>query len=343
MADLPVTVAVVNYRSGDDLSRCLPAVLADDLVAKVVVFDNGSGDDSIRYAEDLTDEDDRVRVIISAENLGLAGAVNRILPMVETPYLAVINPDVTPLDGWLEPLVGILEDRPDTAVACPLVLMEDTGRVNSAGQHVHVTGLGFNRLLGADPEKIPPEPHDVGGLHGAAFLVRTSLLESVGGWDDTGFLYHEDVALSWDVLLLGRRIVCVPASRVLHDYHLTMYPEKLYLLERNRWLLLASHLRRWRLVAIAPMLLLTELMVWGLALLRGPSFLRAKARSYRWLWRERDRIRSWRQRVFSRPVYDAANLYRHTRWAYLVDQFRVLGGERGESARKPPGGLPADL
>ncbi|MFQ5524126.1 MAG: glycosyltransferase family 2 protein, partial [Acidimicrobiia bacterium] len=86
MTDSRVTVAVVNYRSGDDLSRCLPAVLRDSLVARVVVFDNGSGDDSIRYAEDLTDEDDRMRVIISADNLGLAGAVNRILPMVETPY-----------------------------------------------------------------------------------------------------------------------------------------------------------------------------------------------------------------------------------------------------------------
>jgi GT2 family glycosyltransferase len=295
-----------------------------------------------RVAEDLTDEDNRVRVVVSADNLGLAGAVNRILPMVETPYLAVINPDVTPMDGWLEPLVEVLERQDDVAVACPLVLMEASGLVNSAGQHVHVTGLGFNRYLGAGPNKVDTAPHDVGGLHGAAFLIRTQLLETLGGWDDTGFLYHEDVALSWDVLLLGMRIVCVPASRVLHDYHLTMYPEKLYLLERNRWLLLLSHLSRGRLLAIGPALLLTELMVWGLALLRGPGFLRAKARCYRWLWSHRDEIAGWRDRVFSRPVYDAANLYRHTRWPYPLSQLRVLGGERGESARKPPGGLPAD-
>lgn len=343
MTDSRVTVAVVNYRSGDDLSRCLPAVLRDSLVARVVVFDNGSGDDSIRYAEDLTDEDDRMRVIISADNLGLAGAVNRILPMVETPYMAVINPDVTPLDGWLAPLVRVLEKNADAAVACPLVLMEASGRVNSAGQHVHVSGLGFNRHLGAEPARVGTEPHDVAGLHGAAFLIRTELLEALGGWDDTGFLYHEDVALSWDVLLLGKRIVCAPTSKVLHDYHLTMYPEKLYLLERNRWLLLLSHLRRARLAAISPALILTEVMVWGLALLRGPGFLKAKARSYRWLWRNRDKVRRWRDRVFSRHVYDAPNLYRHTRWSYPLSQIRALGGERGESARKPPGGLPADV
>ncbi len=241
-----------------------------------------------------------------------------------TDYLAVLNPDCTPLDGWLEPLVAALDSKPAAGVACPLVLVEGTDEVNSAGQHVHVTGLGFNRLLHARPEQVGLEPHLVGGLHGVAFLIRADLLRELGGWDQTGFLYHEDVALSWDLLLSGHDIVCVPASRVLHDYHLTMYPEKLYLLERNRWALLLSHLRVGRLVLLSPALILTELMVWGLALVRGSKFLRAKARGYTWVWAHRREIAAWRKRVLGRGTYDAVRLREGTRWSYPILQLGLL-------------------
>jgi GT2 family glycosyltransferase len=341
VGDSRVTVVIVNYRSGDDLAHCLSGVLATgEALSRVVVFDNASGDGSIDHAEGLAPTDDRLEVVRSESNLGLAAAVNEVLPGVTTEYLAVLNPDSTPLDGWLEPLVDYLDTHADAAVACPLVLMEGRGEVNSAGQHVHVTGLGFNRLLHARPDSIPKQPHPVGGLHGVAFLIRTELLRELGGWDSTGFLYHEDVALSWDVLLDGHDIVCVPESRVLHDYHLTMYPEKLYLLERNRWALLLSHLRWRRLVIMAPVLALTELMVWGLCLVRGRGFISAKTSAYAWVRDHRREIAEWRRRVFSRAIYDDSRLRQGTRWSYPLLQLGILGGERGESTRRPPGGLP---
>ena len=341
MGDSRVTAVVVNYRSGDDLNRCLPGVLAAGVgLTRVVVFDNDSGDESWRHVETLAESDNRVEIVLSKVNLGLAGAVNQILPTVTTDYLAVLNPDSTPLDGWLPPLVAALDSNAEAGAACPLVLVEESGEVNSAGQHVHVTGLGFNRLLHARPDDVGSDPHLVGGLHGVAFLIRTGLLRELGGWDQTGFLYHEDVALSWDLLLSGHDIVCVPTSRVLHDYHLTMYPEKLYLLERNRWALLLSHLRLGRLLLLSPALLLTEVMVWALALVRGMGFLRAKARAYGWVWGQRGAIAAWRVRVFARGSYDATRLRRATRWSYPILQLGVLGGERGQSSRQPPGGLP---
>lgn len=341
MADSSVTVVIVNYRSGDDLSRCLPGVLeAGSLLDRVVVFDNASGDESWREAEHFAKSDNRVEIIESTTNLGLAGAVNQILPTLTTEYLAILNPDSTPMQGWLDPLVAALNENGNAGAACPLILMEENGEVNSAGQHVHVTGLGFNRFLHARPGDVGIESHLVGGIHGSAFVVRTEMLRGLGGWDSTGFLYHEDVALSWDLALSGYDIICVPSSRVLHDYHLTMYPEKLYLLERNRWALLLSHLRAGRLLKIAPALILTELMVWGLSLIRGGRFIRAKLRSYRWIMEHRDEIAGWRQRVFSRGKYDTRRLRRHTRWTYPVNQIGILGRERGESSRQPPGGLP---
>jgi GT2 family glycosyltransferase len=336
-----VTAVVVNYQSGGHLEICLDRLLEEEgVLAKVIVVDNDSGDRSAEPARRRRDSGDRVELVESSLNRGLAGGVNLALDLVDTPYMAILNPDVAVRHGWLGPLVDLMGSDPTVGAACPLVLMMGTQRVNSAGQTIHVSGLGFNRMLGSRFEAAARPKHEVGGLHGAAFLIRTDLLRTMGGWDETGFLYHEDVALSWDIHLSGFRIVCVPSSVVDHDYHLTMYPEKLHLLERNRWALLLSHLRPGRLVALSPILLVTELMVWVLCLVRGPRFLTAKARSYRWLWRQRDAIGEWRRRVFSRHIYDARRLRRSTVIWFPISQVAALGTERGPSRRVPRGGLP---
>jgi len=141
--------------------------------------------------------------------------------------------DVEVSPGWLAPLTAFLDRSPDTGAVCPLMLLEaDPRRINAAGQDLHVTGLGFNRWLGRPREQAGTEPFQVTGLHGGAFVIRRELLEELR-WDDSGFLYHEDVQLSWLLRLAGREIHCVPTSTVTHDYHLTMFPRKLYLLERT--------------------------------------------------------------------------------------------------------------
>ncbi len=336
-----VTAIVVTYNSGAHLSDCLEGLLDDPSgPAQVVVVDNASADTSLEIGKSFARRDERVLVISSTVNLGLAGAVNLALDSAAGEYLAILNPDVKPLPGWIPPLTAELARDPSIAVACPLVLTAEEGRINSAGQHVHITGLGFNRHLGELPEEVEGSPMDVGGLHGAAFVIRADALRSMGGWDTTGFLYQEDVALSWDVLLSGGRIVFVPGSVVIHDYHLTMYPEKLYLLERNRWALLLSHLTFSRLALISIPMLVSELMVWGLAIIRGPRFMRAKWRAVTWTIANRSAVRDWRRRVFSRPTYDSKNLRRSVRWGYPTSQLFGLGSERGDSKRVPAGGLP---
>ena len=91
----------------------------------------------------------------------------------------------------------------------------------------------------------------------------------------------------------------MPASVVVHDYHLTMHPAKLRLLERNRGAMVLSNLSALSLVALAPLLALTEAMMWGYCLVRGPGFLRAKLSSYGWILRHLDRIRERRRQVRS--------------------------------------------
>jgi GT2 family glycosyltransferase len=260
--------------------------------------------------------------------------VNFALPAATGTYVAVLNMDVVVSPGWLDPLVALCEETPDAGAVCPLILLEaDPGRINAAGQNVHPTGLGFNRLLDQPRESAGAEPSRISGLHGAAFLIRRDLLESIGGWNESGFLYHEDVELSWLLRLAGRENYCVPASTVSHDYHLTMFPHKLFLLERNRWSMLLANTRPVTRLALSPLLALSELMLWGYCLLRGPSFLRAKLDSYRWISGNRSRIRERERFVESVRRRSDRQVIRGLHWGYPVGQFVTLGRERGESER----------
>jgi GT2 family glycosyltransferase len=331
-----VSVVVVNYNGGDDLERCLLSLGRQDPApsAEVLVVDNASADGSLDLAERVAADFESMRVLASPVNRGYAGAVNFALEEARGAYVAVLNMDVTVERGWLGPLVGFLEANPDTGAVCPLMLLEaDPGRINAAGQDIHVTGLGFNRWLGRPRERAGGAPIEVSGLHGGAFLIRRELLDRFGGWDESGFLYAEDVQLSMLVQLVGADIHCVPASTVRHDYHLTMHPEKLFLLERNRGWTVLTDLRGPTRLALLPVFALTELLMWGYCLLRGPAFLRAKARTYGWLRSHRAELRARRRFVDSIRSRSDRQLLRRLRWNYAWSQFVTLGRERGVSER----------
>ena len=329
-----VSVVVVNYNGADGLPRCLDALIADDANAEILVVDNASADGSDAIGEEAADAHDSIRLLRSPTNRGYAGAVNLALSEARGAYVAVLNMDVVVSPGWLDPLISFLEGNPATGAACPLIALEShPGQINAAGQNIHVTGLGFNRWLEQPRDRAGNAPFRVSGLHGAAFLMRREDLEAIGGWDESGFLYHEDVELSWLLTLAGKEIHCVPASTVRHDYHLTMFPHKLFLLERNRWSMLLADTRALTRLALSPLLALSELMMWGYCLLRGPSFMRAKLDSYRWLSTHRERIAKRRRFVESLRRRSDWAVLRGMRWGYPVDQVVALGRERGESRR----------
>jgi hypothetical protein len=119
-----------------------------------------------------------------------------------------------------------------------------------------------------------------------------------------------------------------------------MSPEKLYLLERNRWEMLLANTTsgtRWRL---APLLAWTEAMMWGYCLLGGGAMLAAKARSHRSV-RERKALVADRRRTIEalRRVPDAAVLAALRR-SYTWDQLLVLGKRGASKGRRGGRDLP---
>ena len=275
------SVLIVNHNGGADLSACLASLscTAHDAY-EVIVVDNASTDGSADQAEVAFPD---VRWARSPENLGFGGANNLAASQAHGEILVFLNPDTHVTPGWLDALVQVLQNDPRAGLATSRILLKDhPDRVNAAGNVMHITGLTLCRGMGADRDAFDT-PEEVDAVSGAAFAIRRSLFDALGGFDAAFFLYMEDTDLSWRARLAGYTCRYVPESIVYHDYVLRFGPRKTYYQERNRWMMLLKTLRWGTLVVMVPTLLVGEIVTWGFVLLKDRRHFTNKLEAYGWV------------------------------------------------------------
>ncbi|GMQ85596.1 MAG: glycosyltransferase family 2 protein [Acidimicrobiia bacterium] len=334
-----VTVAVVAFNDEASLDRCVRS-LRMALDAPIVLVDNHSEDGTWALAQALGSELPGVTAFRTEHNAGYASAANVARSMVDTEFLAVTNADSVSTGDWVSPIIDHLDEHPTVAAASPTLGLTDHAALNAEGLDIHKTGFGFNRHLGRDLGAASTVPTRVPGIQGTAFVVRLDALDDIGGWYAGGFLYHEDVELSWALRLAGNEISHVPTPPVMHDYELTMSPEKFFLLERNRLEMLSADLGTASKIVLAPVILATELAVWLYAIRKGKDLVSSKLRSYR-SFTERRPIRRQRsiQVAGFRRVSDGA-LLRSMSWRYPRSQTKALHRGTTSSGRRGDRELP---
>jgi GT2 family glycosyltransferase len=273
-----------------DLERSIPAVLKQTYPCyEVIVVDNDSTDGSTEYVAQHFPE---VRLIASGANLGYTGGNNLGFAQSESAYLAVLNPDTAVEPDWLSELVGALEADANAGLATSkILLMDQPWLINACGNMISVAGLTFCRGVGQPATRFM-QPEIISAVSGAAFVIRRSILDEIGWFDENFFAYLEETDLSLRAMLAGYSCLYVPTSRMYHRYSFRFSERKCFDLEKNRLYMFAKIFRRRTLLAISPVLLFAELLIWAYMLMKGPRFLRQKWRSYGWLWRNRTIIRA---------------------------------------------------
>jgi len=335
------TVAVVAYDDAENLERCMRS-LRSALDAPILVVDNHSRDDTWTVAGMVASELPRVAALRTTENAGYASAANIARSEVDTEYLAVMNADCVSTGDWISPIVAYLDDHPDTAAASPTLGLAGRIALNAEGLDIHKAGFGFNRHLGRRLEDAADSPTGVPGIQGTAFVIRVAALDAIGGWHSGGFLYHEDVELSWALRLAGYDICHVPTPPLMHDYGLTMSPEKFFLLERNRLEMLSADLAAKTKIMLSPVLLAAEIAVWIYALRKGSALASAKLRSYR-SYRKRGSIRRKRRNeVRSFRQISDRDLLEAMQWRYPRSQTTALHRDAPTSGRRGDREMPTE-
>jgi len=200
-----ISVIVVNWNGRHLLETCLPSLMMqtyDDY--QVVVVDNGSTDDSLAW---LRTHYPRVQIIANRENLGFAQANNQAIRATQSPYVATLNNDATPDPEWLGALVDAMESSAAVGEAC--------------GVSVDRAGIAWNRYMGEPERDDEVVSYEVFGPSACAALYRRAMLDAIGLFDETYFMYYEDVDLAWRAQQAGWRCLYVPKARVVHCHSAT--------------------------------------------------------------------------------------------------------------------------
>jgi len=106
---------------------------------------------------------------------------------------------------------------------------------------------------------------------GCAALYRRSMLDEIGGFDETFFAYGEDAELGLRARIAGWRCVYAPRALVFHERAATLglaSVRRVSLIERNRVLLAVKHFPA-RLLLLNPFYYAARLAAGAIAAVRG--------------------------------------------------------------------------
>jgi len=230
-------VVIVSFNTAALLDACLTSVRAamDDVgwrdAADVVVVDNGSADETVRF---VAQHHPWVRLIAEGRNRGFTAANNVALApwsardAAAPSYVLLLNPDAALTPGALPTLVAALDADERAAVVGPSLLYPDgrfqhaafrfPGLVQTALDLWPVPRLTDTPLNGryARRRYQAGRPFAVDAVLGACMLVRGTALQAVGPLDAGFFMYCEELDWCRRFRKAGWRVLCAPAAVVIH-------------------------------------------------------------------------------------------------------------------------------
>jgi len=194
MEDYVLSVVVGTFNRLDRIRECIESIHHNTSIPiKIYVTDAGSTDGTIEYLKGI--ESDTISVIFHQKKLGQAKAYNEIFEIISTPYVCWLSDDNNIINSGLEKAVRILDANPS----------------------IGMVGLKVKDVQG--PFEIEPY---VGGMSEIGILnvnqgvLRTELLQSLGGFGEDFMDYGIDPDLTARILYAGNDIVYTKDVAILH-------------------------------------------------------------------------------------------------------------------------------
>lgn len=263
-------VVILNWNGRNFLQKFLPSVIEfSQEHARIIVADNASSDNSIEF---LKANFPQVEIIENNTNGGFAKGYNDALKEVDAKYYILLNSDVEVSQGWIEPVISLMESD-DKIAACQPVIRSYHARdqfeyAGAAGGFIDAYGYPFCRgRLFQDLEVDSGQYDDIREVFwatGACMFVRADIYKKLGGFDEDFFAHMEEIDLCWRMKHLGYKVMVNPLSKVYHVGGGTLPKKssfKTYLNMRNNIVMLYKNLPSDRLLKV----LLTRLILDGVA------------------------------------------------------------------------------
>ena len=226
--DKKLSIIIVSWNVCTDVIQCVESIFKNPPSSfyEIILVDNASSDDTISCVRELFPE---VIVIENMQNLGFATANNIGIQNAKGEYLFFLNPDTLALPGSFDKLITFMEVHPDVGLCGPQILNSDMTIQRSVRKFPTFKAIFYRftilKYLGLfrkyfyqwtmrdfdHKKEIVAEQ-----LIGAALITRTSLVRQLSGFDESFFMYYEEVDLCLRIKNAGFQIMFYPDPAIVH-------------------------------------------------------------------------------------------------------------------------------
>lgn len=314
-----IAIVIVNYNTRDEIIACVQSVLSTTTAPlEIIVVDNGSVDGSVAALHEFGDP---VTVVEAGANLGFATGVNRGVEHSHAPWVLLLNPDTTVLDGAIDALVSFARAHPHYGVYGGRTLRPD-GSTDPSSCWGEMTlwsltsfALGLSTLFSRsrlfDPESLGRWGRDsvreVPIVTGCLLLIAQKDWQRLGGMDERFFLYGEDAEFSARAKKNGLRPVIVPDATIIHAVGGSTAPggRKMSLVMAGKATVLKT---QWRPL---PAALGVALLQIGSGVRAAPYVIRRKQGTWTHAWAHRKEWRGGYPEAMHRLFHDSHSTQEH--------------------------------
>lgn len=273
-----LSIILVSWNVSDLLAQCLASIYDHPLDSEfeVIVADNASTDDTVNMVRSRYPE---VTLLVNSHNIGFAGGNNQAILESTGDYILLLNPDTEVFPGALNVMLQYLEGNPKVGAAGARVLNPDGTLQRSCfpaptlrRELFHLLHLDHRQRSGMERWDTNM-PRQVEVLLGACIMIRREALNNVGPFDESYFMFSEEVDLCFRIQQAGWQLYWVPQAQIVHyggqstqqvalEMFLQLYRGKLFYFRKHygrfagmvyKVILLLSSLFR---LAITPLVLL---------------------------------------------------------------------------------------
>ncbi len=226
---MDLSYIIVNYRSSRELLRCLETIRASEFSGEkeILVVDNSDVDSGIPIVRETYPE---INLIRNDENIGFSRACNQAAKIATGRHLFFVNPDTTLDPQTTANLSRYLDDHPKAGAVGPKVLNQDGSLQYSCRRFPTIWSGLFNRYS-ILTQLFPNNRHSqhylmsnmdhnatqtVDWLSGCCLMVKADAFHKVGMFDESYFLFIEDVDLCRTIWANELEVVYHPQTSITH-------------------------------------------------------------------------------------------------------------------------------
>ncbi len=221
-----VSIIIVSYNTKELTKNCLLSVYekTTDINFDVFVVDNNSSDDSVEMIEQ---EFPQVKLIKNKDNRGFGAANNIAIQQSDAKYVFLLNSDTLLINNAIKILYDYMEQNPDVGACGGNLYYQNMMPSNIGCKFPSVTAVLFKYGLRNIFKKFYHEKVlgdsinresicEIDLITGADLMMRKSVLDKVGLFDENFFMYFEESDLEYRIQKNGHKVMFVPNSKIIH-------------------------------------------------------------------------------------------------------------------------------